>query len=85
MVFLRSMLGPVFGRFMLEVFIMVDAEMKLRMVEKGFYEVPEFMHTEEIKRAVNELFNGKAYVCSNPKGSISLFSEDGILLELARG
>lgn len=28
---------------------MYDAEIKLRMAEKGFYEVPEFMHTEEIK------------------------------------
>lgn len=64
---------------------MCDVEIKLRMAEKGFYEVPEFMHTEEIKRTVNELFEGKAYVCSNPKGTVSLFSEDGILQELAKG
>lgn len=64
---------------------MVDAGIKLRMAEKGFYEVPEFMQTEEVNLVVNQLFNGKAYVCSNPKGSISFFSEVGILLELARG
>lgn len=36
-------------------------------------------------RAVNELFEGKAYVCNNPKGTVSLFSEVGILQELAKG
>lgn len=64
---------------------MYDVEIKLMMAEKGFYEIPEFMQTEEIKRSVNELFQGKAFVCSNPKGTVSLFSEAGILDELAKG
>lgn len=64
---------------------MYDVEIKLRMAEKGFYEVPEFMHTEEIKQAVEQLFKGNAFVCSNPKGTVSLFSYAGILKELARG
>ena len=64
---------------------MYDAEIKLRMAEQGFYEVPEFMWKEELKRSVNELFKGKAYVFINPQGSVSLFSEAGILQELAKG
>lgn len=64
---------------------MCDAKMKLRMAEKGFYEVPEFMQPEEIKQMVNQLFKGNAFVCSNPQGSFSIFSEAGILMELARG
>lgn len=64
---------------------MIDAEIKLRMAEKGFYEVPEFMQPEEVKQLVNLFFKGNAFVCSNPKGTVSLFSEVGILDELARG
>lgn len=52
---------------------------------KRFYEVPGCMQTVEIKRAVNKLFNGKAVVCINPQGSLSIFSEAGILQELAKG
>lgn len=52
---------------------------------KRFYEVPERMQTVEIKRAVDKLFNRKAVVCINPQGSLSIFSEAGILQELAKG
>lgn len=43
------------------------------------------MQTVEIKGAVDKLFNGKAVVCINPQGSLSIFSEVGILQELAKG
>ena len=52
---------------------------------KRFYEVPEFMRSEELKRSVNKLFKGKAVVCINPQGSLSIFSEAGFKMEFAKG
>lgn len=60
------------------------SEMKLKMAEKGFYEIPKFMWTENIIRQVNTMFKGSGYVFSNPKGSVSVFSYSGILDELTR-
>lgn len=64
---------------------MLDAGIKLRMAEKGFYEVPEFMQTDVIKQFEKDMFKGKAYIFTNPQGSVSFFSYDGIFYELAKG
>lgn len=60
------------------------ASIHINSKRERFYKVPECMQTVEVKRVVNQLFKGKAVVCINLQGKLSIFSEAGFKMEMSK-